>query len=122
MPRWTCTSSGERFDVVLCFGISHRVTDPIALLRALADVLATGGEIVHETYAPAPSRGRSYVWRGPNWSSVGSAQQNHGSVSRGLPSIEPMAIASSSSTPLRGSPAASRTAARIWEKTAPMGS
>ena len=41
---------GERFEVVLCFGILHRVTDPIALLRALADVLALGGEIVLETY------------------------------------------------------------------------
>jgi len=41
---------GERFDVILCFGILHRVTDPIALLRALADVLAPGGEIVLETY------------------------------------------------------------------------
>jgi tRNA (mo5U34)-methyltransferase len=40
----------ERFDVVLCFGILHRVTDPIALLRALADVLEPGGEIVLETY------------------------------------------------------------------------
>jgi len=41
---------GERFDVVLCFGVLHRVTDPIGLLRALADVLAPGGEIVLETY------------------------------------------------------------------------
>jgi tRNA (mo5U34)-methyltransferase len=41
---------GERFDVALCFGILHRVTDPIGLLRALADVLAPGGEIVLETY------------------------------------------------------------------------
>jgi tRNA (mo5U34)-methyltransferase len=41
---------GERFDVVLCFGILHRVTDPIGLLRTLADVLAPGGEIVLETY------------------------------------------------------------------------
>ena len=40
----------ERFDVVLCFGLLHRVTDPIRLLRALAAVLAAGGEIVLETY------------------------------------------------------------------------
>jgi tRNA (mo5U34)-methyltransferase len=40
----------QRFDVVLCFGILHRVTDPISLLRALADVLQPGGEIVLETY------------------------------------------------------------------------
>jgi SAM-dependent methyltransferase len=41
---------GERFDVVLCFGILHRVTNPIALLRALADVLEPGGEVVLESY------------------------------------------------------------------------
>jgi tRNA (mo5U34)-methyltransferase len=41
---------GERFDVALCFGILHRVTNPIALLRALANVLAPGGEVVLETY------------------------------------------------------------------------
>ncbi|MEO5743644.1 MAG: DUF1698 domain-containing protein [Terracoccus sp.] len=40
----------ERFDEVLCFGILHRVTDPIALLQALADVLTPTGEIVLETY------------------------------------------------------------------------
>ncbi len=40
----------ERFDEVLCFGILHRVTDPIALLQALADVLSPTGEIVLETY------------------------------------------------------------------------
>ena len=44
------TRLGERFDVVLCFGILHRVTDPLGLLRALADVLDPGGEIVLETY------------------------------------------------------------------------
>jgi tRNA (mo5U34)-methyltransferase len=46
---------GERFDVVLCFGILHRVTNPIGLLRALADVLAPGGEIVLETYGSHPA-------------------------------------------------------------------
>jgi 2-polyprenyl-3-methyl-5-hydroxy-6-metoxy-1,4-benzoquinol methylase len=37
---------GERFDVVLCFGILHRVTDPIALLRALAGHVVGGPERV----------------------------------------------------------------------------
>ncbi len=45
---------GQRFDVVLCFGILHRVTDPIRSLRALADVLAPAGEIVLETYGSHP--------------------------------------------------------------------
>ncbi|MGZ8801996.1 MAG: class I SAM-dependent methyltransferase [Mycobacterium sp.] len=41
---------GERFEVVLCLGILHRVSDPIALLQTLADVLTPGGEVVLETY------------------------------------------------------------------------
>jgi tRNA (mo5U34)-methyltransferase len=40
----------EQFDVALCFGILHRVTDPVAMLQALADRLAPGGEVVLETY------------------------------------------------------------------------
>ncbi len=41
---------GARFDVVLCFGMLHRVHDPVGLLRALAAVLEPGGELVLETY------------------------------------------------------------------------
>lgn len=40
----------ERFDVALCFGILHRVTDPVAILAALADRLSPGGEVLLETY------------------------------------------------------------------------
>ncbi|MDX6704925.1 MAG: tRNA (mo5U34)-methyltransferase [Solirubrobacteraceae bacterium] len=40
----------ERFDVALCFGILHRVSDPVRLLQTLVDVLRPGGEIVLETY------------------------------------------------------------------------
>lgn len=41
---------GERFDAVLCFGMLHRVTDPVSMLQVLADVLEPGGEVVLETY------------------------------------------------------------------------
>lgn len=41
---------GERFDVVFCFGMLHRVSDPVGMLQALADVLDPGGEILVETY------------------------------------------------------------------------
>jgi tRNA (mo5U34)-methyltransferase len=40
----------EQFDVVLCFGILHRVTDPIGFLQTLTDVLTPAGELVIETY------------------------------------------------------------------------
>jgi tRNA (mo5U34)-methyltransferase len=50
MDAMDVRSLDERFDVVLCFGILHRVTDPIALLSALAAVLEPGGRVVLETY------------------------------------------------------------------------
>ena len=40
----------EQFEVVLCFGILHRVTDPVAMLQGLAERLEPGGEVVLETY------------------------------------------------------------------------
>lgn len=40
----------ELFDITLCFGILHRVTDPVAMLQALADRLSPSGEILLEAY------------------------------------------------------------------------
>jgi tRNA (mo5U34)-methyltransferase len=40
----------ETFDLALCFGMLHRVTDPVGVLRALAATLDPGGEILVETY------------------------------------------------------------------------
>jgi 2-polyprenyl-3-methyl-5-hydroxy-6-metoxy-1,4-benzoquinol methylase len=45
--------SGERFDVVLCFGILHQVENPLGLLRRLAARLAPGGRLLVETYGIA---------------------------------------------------------------------
>ena len=56
MDGFAVRELGERFDVVLCFGILHRVTDPIAFLRTFADVLEPGGEIVLETYGSTLDR------------------------------------------------------------------
>lgn len=42
--------TGERFDVVFCFGILHRVENPLGLLRRLGGLLAPGGCVLVETY------------------------------------------------------------------------
>ena len=47
----------ERFDVVLCFGILHRVENPLGLLRILGDLLAPGGHMLLETYGIAGDNG-----------------------------------------------------------------
>jgi tRNA (mo5U34)-methyltransferase len=63
---------GEHFDFIFCFGILHRVEDPVGLLRVLASRLAEGGRILIETYGvldddssedgamPAPAPGAVY--------------------------------------------------------------
>jgi SAM-dependent methyltransferase len=40
----------ETFDFVFCFGILHRVEDPLGLLRVLRRRLADGGRVLVETY------------------------------------------------------------------------
>ena len=43
----------ERFDLILCFGILHRVESPLGLLRVLRRRLADGGCVLLETYGVA---------------------------------------------------------------------
>ena len=41
---------GETFDFILCFGILHRVENPLGLMKVLRRRLATGGRVLLETY------------------------------------------------------------------------
>jgi tRNA (mo5U34)-methyltransferase len=43
----------ERFDLILCFGILHRVENPMGLLKTLRRRLAAGGRVLLETHGPA---------------------------------------------------------------------
>ena len=49
----TLQDTGERFDVIFCFGILHRVENPLGLMRALGERLAPGGRLLVETYGIA---------------------------------------------------------------------
>jgi tRNA (mo5U34)-methyltransferase len=40
----------EAFDIIFCWGILHRVEDPLGLLRVLVSRLAEGGQILVETH------------------------------------------------------------------------
>ena len=96
---------GERLGRVAAeHGMLLMLCDQCALERGLAEgeigaARADGnGRGRAGRLLPRPLRGaggrpagpRHHAVRGPNWSSVGSAQQNHGSVSRGLPSVDPI--------------------------------
>lgn len=48
---------GERFDLIYCFGILHRVDDPLGLLRRLLDRLDKGGRVLVETHGVAGDEG-----------------------------------------------------------------
>ena len=68
--------TAERFDVILCFGILHRVENPLGLLRGLGGLLAPGGRLLVETlgvagdgpievYEPGEvNRGDDYIYWG----------------------------------------------------------
>jgi tRNA (mo5U34)-methyltransferase len=47
----------EAFDFIYCFGILHRVEDPLGLLRALHERTVRGGTVLVETYG-VPSKDR----------------------------------------------------------------
>lgn len=44
---------GETFDLVLCFGILHRVENPLGLLKIIRRRLAPGGRVLLETHGAA---------------------------------------------------------------------
>jgi len=50
MDAFALAELGERFDVVFCFGILHRVENPLGLLRVLPSVTASCGVVLVETY------------------------------------------------------------------------
>jgi tRNA (mo5U34)-methyltransferase len=50
MDALDAADTEERFDFIFCFGILHRVENPLGLLRALAGVLSKDGQILLETY------------------------------------------------------------------------
>jgi SAM-dependent methyltransferase len=43
----------EAFDFIICFGILHRVKDPIGLLKVLRRHLSANGRVLLETYGAA---------------------------------------------------------------------
>lgn len=46
----------EEFDLVLCFGMIHRVRDPLGLLAVMRRKVAKGGRLMIETYGVADRR------------------------------------------------------------------
>jgi tRNA (mo5U34)-methyltransferase len=55
MDAFELDRSDERFDVVYCFGILHRVENPLGLLRVLRGRTASGGIVLVETYGVRPA-------------------------------------------------------------------
>ena len=56
----------ESFDFIFCFGILHRVEDPLGLLRELASVLSEDGQILIETYGIVDDAGGDEALHVPN--------------------------------------------------------
>jgi tRNA (mo5U34)-methyltransferase len=54
MDAFALDGLDERFDLVYCFGILHRVENPLGLLRVLRGRTVDGGTVLVETYGVAP--------------------------------------------------------------------
>ena len=54
MDAFALNQLEERFDLVYCFGILHRVENPLGLLRVLRRRTVTGGTVLLETYGVGP--------------------------------------------------------------------
>ena len=53
-PRlFAMAMSARALDVIFCFGVLHRVENPLGLMRALGERLAPGGRLLVETYGIA---------------------------------------------------------------------
>ena len=77
----------ERFDVILCFGILHRVERPKDLLEVLRERLRPGGRVLVETYGVSGDRGDGaggIVEHGPGDVYEGDAYVYWGFSSTGL--------------------------------------
>ena len=59
MDAFALGSLQERFDFIFCFGLLHRVENPLGLLRLLTDRLNEGGRILIETYGVDADNGNS---------------------------------------------------------------
>ena len=94
------TDTGERFDVIFCFGILHRVENPLGLLRGLAGLLEPGGRLLVETYGVSGDghvdqstievKHRGEVYAGDDYVYWGFAAGGLAALGRlaGLPEIE----------------------------------
>jgi tRNA (mo5U34)-methyltransferase len=54
MDAFALDGLDERFDFVYCFGILHRVENPLGLLRVLRGRTVSGGSVLVETYGVGP--------------------------------------------------------------------
>jgi tRNA (mo5U34)-methyltransferase len=52
----------EEFDLIICFGILHRVDNPLGLLKVLRRRLSAGGRVLLETYGSADQTAAVHVY------------------------------------------------------------